>query len=791
MQTCKIGFLIVSVGLGLVSCRKDNVEVKRSNPSDAKETQAVDKNVETASFADSVKDGRGIAFSTWADVYSKIDFTKLHPKTQQFYQTSSQTAVQILIEPDRREILWKFSNFQDSVAVTDVIAGVKRACNRENYTSLKACLDDAIAKSGAVVFEMKQKLGSPLNPNDENHIRDALYGLLGATFIDSPTPTGGTEMRMTTACSACHNATVSKNNGNNTTLFVDLRGDNSYSDALAKRDIMASWEEFKGYVANPSDPIWATSAETKAAGYLAAQYMKLKDQYAHQYGYDESDIRDNSHKANIKSVVDSGWVSAFANWITTARSWNGGSMIDDRNIDNRVAIATEKTTALRILQERQNLIQPWSVLAPMRSQRSVLFAPSSTEVLNRGTQAPANFALEYMVYRANTTDPRKSALPYLLSATSISLVFPGVEDAVLSQAWYQTTPAGADAIVKRELPRTIMKNYMVDASMYHQARYIISTPTPSSHVQTISLIEADLGNTQIQNTCFTCHSSAVARLGTAELNAACFGKADCSIRTNGTFESANSYEMETPSSRWAQSVMVPMETAPEAFKLDLYYNVAPNSYIRSKPTRIPLLRRQALGLWTYTSYATALLPNGQRPAAGYGIVSSKLSLDRTVPFRTVALNFDFDRNGIIGQEQMFCLQAQLFDLDRNGTAETNCFEALRVLSGGTPRPIGQGDAIESVHSGIVNFPTIAANRNALAKMLAAYADGAFNVKWGNNTTSYVRIVPSSYESCASEFCQDGTWKGFDVPSGEGGSSPGGDSGSSSGGGGGTGPIGDF
>ena len=57
---------------------------------------------------------------------------------------------------------------------------------------------------------------------------------------------------------------------------------------------------------------------------------------------------------------------------------------------------------------------------------------------------------------------------------------------------------------------------------------------------------------------------------------------------------------------------------------------------------------------------------------------------------------------------MYCRQAQLFDLDRNGTAETNCYEALRILGGGTPRPIGQGDAIDAVHAGIVSFPTTTA-----------------------------------------------------------------------------------
>ena len=225
MHSVSLALLFLSIGTALVSCRKDKAESKQPQNA-AEESPVLEKEVETSSFTDAAKDGREIAYSTWADIYGKIDFTKLHPKTQQFYQTSSQTAVQILIESDRREILWKFSNFQDSVAVVDVVAGVKKACEHENYTSIKACIDDAIAKSGAVVFEMKQKLGIASNPNDENHIRDALYGLMGATFINSPTPSGATEMRMTTACVACHNASSSKTSGTNTTLFVDLRGDN-------------------------------------------------------------------------------------------------------------------------------------------------------------------------------------------------------------------------------------------------------------------------------------------------------------------------------------------------------------------------------------------------------------------------------------------------------------------------------------------------------------------------------------------------------------------------------------
>ncbi len=741
-----------------------------------------DIDVATSDFNNAASDGRGNAFSDWADIYSKIDFTRLHPKTQEFYQTSSQTAVNILIEQDRREILWKFSNFQDSVAVTDVIAGVKRACTRENFTSLKACLDDAIAKSGAVVFEMKQKLGNPMLPNDENHIRDALYGLLGATFINSPVHTGGTELRMTTSCAACHNAVSSKVNGTNTTLFVDLRGDNSYSDVLTKRDAMTSWAEFKSYVANPADPIWATSAETKAVGYMSAQYMKLKDQYAHQYGYDEDDIRSNAHKANIKSVVDSGWVSAFANWITTARSWSG-AYPDAGSDDLNISKVTEKTTALNILQTRGNLLQPWSVLAPQRSQRSVLFAPSDVNALHRSLVAPPNFALDYMKYKGEAVDPRTSALPYLLSATSISLVFPGVEDAVLSQAWYGTTPAGADAIVKRELPKTIMKNYLADASMYHQARYIISLPVPNTHVQTINIAEVNLGHNAKTNTCATCHVSPIADLSTTTLTANCFGKAECVSRATNAYLSSSTYAVDTPSSLWAGSVMNQMGTAPEAFNLRSYLTVIPNTDIKARPALLPLLRRQALGLWTYNSYATALLPNAQRPGAGYGVLSSRLSLDRTVPFRKVALTFDFDGNGTIGQEDMYCLQDKMFDLDRNGTAETTCFNALQTLSGGTPRPIGKSDAID-FHAANVSFPATAADRNALAKVLAAYADGAFNVRWSNNTTTFVRLVPYDSNAACVELgtdCGEGIWRGFNVTGSGGLSAPGDTSGGTSGG----------
>jgi uncharacterized membrane protein YgcG len=223
--------------------------------------------------------------------------------------------------------------------------------------------------------------------------------------------------------------------------------------------------------------------------------------------------------------------------------------------------------------------------------------------------------------------------------------------------------------------------------------------------------------------------------------------------------------------------MTPMATAPEAFKMDFYKSVLPNNNVKSKPARIPLLRRQALGLWNYASYTSALLPNGQRPAAGYAVFGSKISLDRTVPFRTVQLNFDFDKNGLIGLEKMYCSSAQLFDLDNNGIAETNCYESLRVLSGATPRPFGQGESIDAVHASVVKFPTTVANRNALAKILAAYADGGFNVKWTNNTTTFVRLVPAGdLMNCIDEaLCPDGSWQGFED------SASGGSTGSASGG----------
>lgn len=783
--------LSVAGTLALTSCQKGpQVKNERSGSEQKPEEQEriLDQiDVAKQDFSSSVSDGRGVVQTTWANMYQNIDFTKVHPKTAEFYQLSSPTNVHILVEPERRDVLWNFTNFQDSVRVDDIVAGLQRGCKEEGYPNIKSCVDDAIKRSGAVVFEMKTKLGNAKNLNDPNHIRDALFGLMGLTFLHSPTPGGGTELRASASCVGCHNSTYAKANGSNVALMLDPRGDNSYADVLKHTDFAANFEEFKKYVANPSDPIWSISSETKAAGYLAAQYMKLKDQYGPQYGYTEEDIPANAHKVNIKSAVDAGWVSAFANWIVTANPWchqyDTSCKNPSGNSPETVAKLTEKTTALRVLTERQNMVQPWSVIAPLRAQRSVLFAPSNIQAVNRMAMPSEVFAMDYLFYRGGEIDPRRNALPYLLSATAASVVFPGVTDAALASAWYQTTPDQADTIVKAELPRTIPE-YAEAARKYHEARYWISKPVPSSHVQTLTLAEANLGNTQIKNTCFSCHTSAKTDITSTWLTANCQGKAECIAATN-LMDNSGAYSMHTPTSQWAQSVMTPTETAPAAFNTNYYDEVFPNNDLKSFPYRIPLLKRQALGLWGFTRFADAVKPNGQRPAPGYAIVSPRLALDRTVPFRTVGLNFDFDGNGVIGAEQMFCAKTKMYDLDGDGIKETTCFDALRAIGGGTPRPINSSDAIDIVHKNIVTFPTTTANQSALAKMIAAYADGAFRVRFPDNTISYVKIKPvQSTEGCLiGESCNPtGDWPGFSGAASSG-SSSGSGGGSTIGGGG--------
>jgi hypothetical protein len=743
-----------------LSCRSGTDVDKRSQP--VKPADDTTKVIETQEFTSTTSDGRPHVFANWANYYDKIDFSRLHPKTREFYQTTAQTDIVLRNSPADFKSLWTFTNFQDSVAVTDVIRGVRRACQEEQYTSIKACVDDAIARSGSVVFAMKVPEGSEMDPNSDGHIKDALYGLMGATFITAKNEFGVNEERMTAACISCHNSTYAKaGTDGRTRLVIDGRGDNSYADVLARRDYFADFTKFKNYVNAPNDPIWDTFPETRAAGYIAAQYSQLKDAHGHKYNINENRLVSERERGNIKSAVDAGWVSAFANWISTAESfcydnsyanYNPSTACDIANtpaLDSSIARSTAKTTAVRLLAERENLLMPWSVTPPLRSQRSILFEETLENTVgmakSSSTLGSRNFALDYVRYSSTGTSDVDSAIPYLLSATSISLVMPGLRDDALARAWYGNTSnaVAAEARVNLVLPRTILANYTADARIYHAARVKTPLPLPRTMIQTITQSELNNGATSI-GSCTSCHANFTMNLASNGVTStdllACQGKAECEIFGNvlfGNTASTYGYSQSTPSSVWAQSVMAPMVTAPASMHGGP--NPVPRSEILAKPDRIPFINRQAIGLWGYLSSDEALKPAASRHGAAYGIVGPVMTLSRNSSVRTVGLNWDFDGNGIIGLERLFCLKSQAFDLDRNGTRETSCFEALRVLGGGTPRSLGDADSANT-HVPLFAGVADATSRSNLAKVFAAYGDGAFVMRWSDNTTTHIKMT---------------------------------------------------
>jgi hypothetical protein len=353
--------------------------------------------------------------------------------------------------------------------------------------------------------------------------------------------------------------------------------------------------------------------------------------------------------------------------------------------------------------------------------------------------------MNYVTYYNSTQEsPIDTAMPYLLSATSISMVMPDLRDDAIAKKWYgaSSNAASADVVVKRHLPRTIIKNYAVDAMAYHTARYRFAEHAPANFMQTMSVADMQSGGNDFLASCATCHGTGIFNLNTSDSQINnCRGLGTCSIiaYTKSMYEA--NYMLDTPTSQWANSVLTPMETLPAAMNSTRYEYMWINTSVKSEPRRIPLLRRSALGLWSYLDYEQAIRPKAQRHAPAYGLVSAKLGINRSVELRAIPLNFDFDKNGIIGQEKMFCLQSDRFDLDKNGTLETSCFDAIQTLSGGTPRPIGQSDSLEKVHDLIYSPLTDATRRANLAKILAAYADGGLNVIWENGTKTQIKFNP--------------------------------------------------
>lgn len=732
-----------------VSCRKE-LDVKKKEEAPPAETQEpaepdVSK-VEASKFTDLQASGRKQIFATFRSI-GNVNFTRVHPSTQAFYGISTVNDVVMTQDPAHTEILYKFSNIQEAATKPEILAAAQRVCKEEGFTSLKQCLDEAIKRSGAIVFQPKTKLTTTTNVNDPNLLWDVLDNMLGITPVRIETNPAQDGYML--ACSSCHASGRTLTNASGAKkLTVDLRGDSALADGKKTIDPADYIQRSKAVVNNPSDPIWAVSNRTKAAGLLAAQYLHLQQTQGQNYALSESHITKHLKDASVSRYVNIGWVFAMLSASTTARvSCNGdtygGGIADprchDALDDNLVAKRTERATLEHFMVggSRYNITQAFLskgdfALVPDRPMRSLLPLTGSDyyDVYN------PTFALEYMTFSPYNQFTNRNQINsrYLLGATAGAAVMPANYELGIARAWLGSAATSATAAdyVNTNLERVVLRNYAADSLAYHSARFSQTAPVAKDFAPVVTKAELQKLRHYLVQTCYTCHSNSTIFITDNHWNA-CANGAECEIRSiywrNASSAYGNMYS--SPTADYASVVFKSINSTPEPLS-GLDYTQA-NHYIKSKPGRIPLLNRHSLTDWSYTSFADALAPTP--PAAQYGVLSPIVSYNGVTQFRTQYLNFSLGFGS--GTQQLRCLETAKFDLNGDGIAESSCQDTLKAVSGYTPRLIGKSDAVTR-HATVARPTAYETTADAVNRFLHGLDVGMLKVTDGS-VTKYFRF----------------------------------------------------
>jgi hypothetical protein len=695
--------------------------VQRANPLKAKEDKKKSEGAaEGLNFTDDLAgSGRQVQFANYASTWN-INFNQLHPKTAAFYGVSP-NAIQHLNDPADRDILFKFTNVQEAIPVSVAYEGFRRLCTEEGYPNLKACLDDAIERSGAVVFQPVSKLTTSADPNDPNLFRDVVFNMMGVTTLQLE-PNG--EAALTLSCVSCHSSFNVRPDRVTGALAMqaDWRGDNTGPDGKRTMNGLDVITRAKNIVANPSDPIWNISNRTKAAGLLAAQMERVRGTHGNAHYLSDSHVIKYLNDATVSRSVNIGWLFAMASASSYARTvcdedWSSSDQ--DQNClrpldDQTVAQRTDRTVLENFLPNgsRYNITQAFFSKGsldniPDRPQRSL------HKFVNHDLQFDGKFnptfTLQYYMLTPYMPDWQMPQVNqrYLLGATAASAVVPANYDLQLSRNWLGSaaTSASARAYVNQNAPRVVVRGYQYDSMMYHTARGRQPKAPAAAYAPLMSSSELLAASNYVKQNCVTCHNTGAVFLDQAKIDACPVGS-DCSIKTvawrlDETAKSkAGELAFQSPTSMFGRDVMGAIHKAPEPFSGTGYaWAFQVNSQMMSQPRRITFLNRHAVLDWGYRSFVDAL--SSSPPQAQYAVMSPVTSANGVAQVRSMVLNMGL--SGAPGtMQELRCNASASFVI--NGVTMA-CREAIKTLSGYTPRLINGSDLI-ATHATVVRPHTL-------------------------------------------------------------------------------------
>jgi hypothetical protein len=780
LNSLKFFLLVPLLSVGISCTKKD--KNNDNAPVSVVETKDPVKEAEAANFSPEASDGRLVQYASLDSVRGEnTNYSKLHPKTAEFYGVASVDAVEYQHSLSDVKKLRNFTNFQEAIFEDELIVAVTEGCRQEGFTSIRTCLDEGIVKSGALVMQPVTPLGNPTNPNDPKHILDVANNTFGLIAVKV-----GNKNAYMGSCAGCHSSvsTMEKQNGQKV-VYIDPKGDNTAADVNVSRDISPYLSLVKSKVENHNDPIWNSTPRGRAAGLLAAQYNLLRERHGSAYYATDEHIKEYSKNFSAKRAVDSGWLLAFASFGSAADIYCDTDYENCQNMgltDADIAIKTSRARLETFLPGGSRVNITDAIFAsgnplniPTRSQRvtSLWPAPNST--------------MGYMNYMGNFTTNythfyigngwKRDAQYYLLAATSMAAVMPHDYELTLTQKWLNQSVDNARNTVNNTIKRTILQNYEAASTDYYDLRYKQSPAMNKDYAPTISVSELATAETYMQKNCYSCHKINVPQFSKAVATCG-WGNHACVVDNENQILDTEQVDWDsyrTPSAIFAGNINSAIGTLPHSMTGVGYAQLITGDYLKQSPVRTQISGRKSLSRWDQLSWKEALSATPLAPR--YAILSPIVDINGDVQPRKMLLTFDLDRNGTIGYESAVCKKTDVF----NFSGKTmSCQETLNHFFGSSPRILGESAVVDR-HASAVR--PLAGDLEAVSKYMACVSREICRITDGTKYLTVHGRATGTY-NCTAACDQNNSGSGGDGFDGSGGGydgSGGGYDGSGSGG----------
>jgi hypothetical protein len=130
MVASRLFLMLVGMAVG-IGCTKKNNHQRISQAGDIKENAEVTKDTTASGFTDEASNGRLFQYASLDSVRNEnTDYTRLHPKSAEFYGVATTDALEYQHSLDNVKTLRNFTNFLEAIFENELILTVTGRMSR-------------------------------------------------------------------------------------------------------------------------------------------------------------------------------------------------------------------------------------------------------------------------------------------------------------------------------------------------------------------------------------------------------------------------------------------------------------------------------------------------------------------------------------------------------------------------------------------------------------------------------------------------------------------------------------